>query len=239
MSIEQNEIELKELLTRVMRDPLQPLQVQLDRTSENVDHLDKALIALREVEIGDMCERLAAVEKALKRLNQWAEEDAGKEFKNVILPPVQGALDTLALRIESNSDTITRPVQIISQDLAQTGAAVEQLAQNSKQATSHALLRDASFSDQIRNLSNQQAEQWKLTQVLVRESTQAAVEQLSAMSASASAAQQSNLQRLVEVEVSKRIDQLVIMGRWAVGLAVTAVFAVFGCLALLLRSLQY
>ena len=76
MSLEQHEIELKELLIRVMREPLLPLQVQLDKTGKNVAHLDQQLSELRDVEMGGMGARLDAVEKVLKRLRSWAEEEA-------------------------------------------------------------------------------------------------------------------------------------------------------------------
>jgi hypothetical protein len=237
MSIQQHEIELKELLTRVMRDPLLPLQVQLDQTGKNVAHLDQQLSTLREVEIGGMCARLDAVETILKRLRNWAIEDAANELKSAILPPVHEALDTLTLRLDSHAATIAQPVQSICQDVAQIATVVEQLAEHSAQARALAVQRDASLGEQVNELSIQQVEHWRLTQVHVREAADAAIERLSAMSASASATHQSNLQRLVEVEVSKRIDKLIMLGRWTVSLAVAAVCAASGCLALLARSL--
>lgn len=238
MSIEQHEIELKELLTRVMRDPLQPLQLQLDQTVEIVAHLDKQLSSLREVEMVDMHARLDAVEKILKRLRNWVDDDATKELKSAILQPVQGALDALGLRIDSHTAALAQPVQTIVQEVAQTASAVEQLAEHSMQTSAFAAERDVSLGDRVRDLSTQQTEHWRLTQVHVREAADAAIERLSAMSASASAAQQSNLQRLVEVEVSKRIDKLITLGRWSVSLAVVAVCAASGCFALLVRSVQ-
>ncbi len=317
MSIEQHEIELKELLTRVMRDPLQPLQARVDQTGKDVACLEQQLTALREDEMGGIRGRLEDVEKVLRKLRDWAEEDAADEFKSAILP-VQGALDTLTLRIDSHTATIAGPVQTICQEVAQTATVVEQLAEHSAQdraravqrdaslgeqvndlaiqqvehwrltqvhvreatdaaierlgamsasaiseqqcnlqrlvgvevskridelighsmqARARAVQRDASLDEQLRELSTQQTEQWRLTQVEVREATDAAIERLSEMSASAGAAQQSNLQRLVEVQVSKRIDRLFVIGRWAVSLAIAAFFAASGCLALLVRSL--
>jgi len=237
MSIEQHEIELKELLTRVMRDPLQPLQVQLDRTSENVARVDQQLSTLREVELGSVCVRLDAVEKVLKRLRSWAEEDAASELKSAILPEVQGALDTLGLRIDGHTAALAQPVQSICHEVAQTATAVERLAEHSVQGRALAIQRDVSLGEQVRDLAIQQAEQWRLAQVHVREATGAAVEHLGAMSASANAAQEANLQRLVDVEVSKRIDKLIIQGRWTLGLAVVAVCAASVCLALLIHPL--
>lgn len=209
MSIEQHEIELKELLTRVMRDPLKPLQVQLEQTGKNVAHLDQQLSTLREVEIGGMCARLDAVETVLKRLRSWAENDATDDLKSAILPPVQGALDTLTLLIDSHAATIAQPVQSIRQGVAQTATVVEQLAEHTAQARALAVQRDASLGEQVQDLSIQQVEHWRLTQVHVREVTDAAIERLSVMSESAIAAQQANLLRLVEVKVSKRIDELI------------------------------
>lgn len=238
MSIEQHEIELKELLTRVMRDPLQPLQVQVDQTGKDVAYLEQQLTALREVEMGGIWGRLEDVEKVLRQLRNWATDDAANELKSAILPPVQGALDTLTLRIDSHAATIAEPVQTICQEVAQTATVVEQLAEHSAQDRALAVQRDASLGEQVNDLAIQQVEHWRLTQVHVREATDAAIERISALSKSASAAQQSNLQRLVEVEVSKRIDKLIVLGRWTVSFAVAAVCAASGCLALLARSLQ-
>lgn len=238
MSIEQHEIELKELLNRVMRDPLQPLQAQLDQTGVNVERLDNQVSRLREVELGGVCTRLDAIEKVLKRLRSWAEEDAVVELKGAILPPVQGALDTLGLRIESQSAAIAQPVQSISQEVEHTAAALERLAEHSVQDRSLAIQHNASLGEQMRDLATHQAEQWRLTQIHVREATGAAVEHLGTMSSTANAVQAANLQRLVDVEVSKRIDKLIIQSRWTIGFAVAAVLAAFGCLTLLLHPLH-
>jgi type I site-specific restriction endonuclease len=238
MSIEHHENELKELLTRVMRDPLQPLQTQLEQTGKSVERLDHQLSTLREVELNGVCARLDTVEKVLKRLRSWTEEDAASEIKNAILPPVQGALDTLGVRLDGHTAAITLPVQGISQELAQTTTAMERLAEHSVEARALAVQRDASLGDQVRDLSAQQAEQWRLMQAHVRAVADAAVDTLSTVSVTASAAQQSDLQRLVESEVSQRIDKLIILGRWTVCLAVAAVCAASGALAVLIYSLQ-
>ena len=220
MSIEQHEIELKELLTRVMREPLLPLQVQLDKTGKNVAHLDQQLSELRDVEMGGMGARLDAVEKVLKRLRSWAEEEAVNELERAILPPIQEALDKLTLRIDSHAAMIAQPVQSICQDVAQTAMVVEQLAEHSAQARALAVQRDVRLGEQVNELSIQQVEHLRLTQVHVRDVTDAAVDRLSAMCKSAIAAQQSNLQRLVEVKVSKRIDELIEHSMLAKSLAV-------------------
>lgn len=236
-SIEQHENELKELLTRVMRDPLQPLQVQLEQAGRSVEHLDHQLSTLREVELNGVCARLDAVEKVLKRLRNWAEEDAASDIKEAILPPVQGALDTLGVRLDGHAAALTLPVQSISQELAQTTTAMERLAEHSVEARALAVQRDASLGAQVRDISAQQTEQWRLMQAHVREAIDSAVDTLSAVSATASAAQQSDLQRLVESEVSRRIDKLITLGRWTVCLAVAAVCSASGALTLLIHSL--
>lgn len=209
MSIEQNEIELKKLLTRVMRDPLQPLQVQLDQTGKDVTHLDEQLRNLREVEMGEICARLDDVKKVLNRLHDWAGDNAADKVMTAILPPMQGALDTLTRRIDSHTESIAQPLLTICQEVAQTATAVERLAEHSMQAGDLAAQRDASLGDQVRDISAQQAEHSHITQLNVRQATDAAIERLSAMFSSATTAQHSKLQQLVEVEISKRIDQLV------------------------------
>lgn len=225
MSIEKHEIELKELLARVMRDPLQPLQIQLDQTGASLTEMDQQLKALRDVELSGVCARLEVIEQNLKRLRVWSQEDAASEFKNAILPPVQRALDTLGNRIDSHVAAFTLPVQSISDDVAHTTSAMERLAEHSAQGNALAIQRDASLGEQVRDLATHQAEQWRLTQAHVNDSVAAAVEKMSSMAASTNAAQVANLKRLVDQEVSKRIDKLIIQGRWAVGLTVTALLA--------------
>ncbi len=308
MSIEQHENELKELLTRVMRDPLQPLKAQLEQTGNHVEHVDRQLSTLREVELtgvsrrlddlekglkrlrnwadndaadelksaifppmqegldtvglrmtqaveglacveqqvsalrelvlGDVCARLAENETTLHRLSAWAKDEAANELAGTILPPVQGALNTLGTRLDDHTASIILPVRSISQELAQAATVVGRMAEASVEARALAVQRDASLGDRVSDLSTQQAEQWRLMQVHVREASDAAVETLSAVSATANAAQQSELHRLVENEVSRRIDKLIILGRWTVGLAVVAVCAASGALTLLIHSLQ-
>jgi hypothetical protein len=224
MSIAQHEIELKELLTRVMREPLQPLQAQLDQTSKNLDLIDQQLKKLRDEELAGMDARFEKLEKSLKQLHTWANESAAHEFKDAILPPVCGALESL---LEKQSASLALPMQSIRQEVTQTTVEVGRLTEHTVQGRALADQRDASL-----------AEHWRLTQMHVKEATNAAVERLSAISASANAAQEATFSQLVDAEVSKRIDKLVIQGRWALGLAVAAVCVASVSVALLLRSLH-
>lgn len=235
MSFEQHEIELKELLARVMREPLQPLQAQLDQTGANLTQMDQQLKALRDVELGGVCARLDVVEKSLKRLRSWSEGDAASEFRNAVLPPVQQALNTLGMRIDTQFAAVTQPVAGMSDEIAQTASAVERLAEQSAQSSALAGQRDASLGEQVRDLATLQVEQSRFTQANVKGAIDEAVEHFNAKTASANAEHEANLKRLVDEDVSRRIDKLMILGRWAVGLAVAALSAATACFYLYIR----
>jgi len=237
MSVEQHEIELKELLARVMRDPLQPLQAQLDQTGANLTQMDQQLKALRDVELGGVCARLDVVEKSLKRLRSWSEDDAPSEFKNAVLPPVQQALNTLGTRIDTQFSAITQPVAGMSYEIAQTASAVERLAEQSAQSSALAGQRVASLGQQVRDLTTLQVEQSHFTQSKVKGAIDEAVEHLNAKTALANAKHEANLKRLVDEEVSRRIDKLMILGRWAVGIGIAALCAATAGLYLYIRGL--
>jgi hypothetical protein len=230
MSIEQHETELKELLTRVMRDPLQPLQSKIDQTIEDLVSVDQQLKALRDVDLNSLNVRLDGVEKILKRLRSWSEGDAASEFREAIMPPVQQALDTLGTRVDEHAESVFKPMLDISHEVSRTKSALERLSEHSAQGSALAMQGAANIGDQVRELSAVQAEQARLIQTSVHQAAEAAVENLREMAASANAAHEANLRRILDDAVTIRIDKILIFGRWVIGLAIVALSAAAGCL---------
>lgn len=238
MHIDQHETELKELLTRVMREPLQPLQAQIDQAGEQMAHIDAQVKNLRDRDLADLSVRFDDVEKVLKRLRIWTEESAATDVKNAVLPPVQDALNALSLGIKEQTEALSQPVQSMCQEVALTATAVDRLAEQSAQGRTLAVQRDAGFEEKVRSIASSQSEQWRLTQIHVREAFGKAVERLSTEAGATRKAQEELLHQLVNTEVSKRMDKLIIQGRWAIGVALVAVCAAVATLGLLLSPLH-
>lgn len=235
MDIENQEKELKDLLNRVMREPLLPLQIKLDTSLRRMEDIEAQYRALRDIELGGIVLDLEALDKKLTALSRWTES-AVDEIKQAVLPPVQQAAEGVGQRMYAATESLLPPVQKMGEAVAEVASSVERLSCQSEQAYTQAAHRDAGLDEQVRNASSIQLEQLHSMQQQVRQAIEAAVEFLSQQTLAANVAQAVALRQMVDAQVSERIDRLAKYGRWMIGLATVVAAVALVSIGLLLRS---
>lgn len=215
------ELEIKELLNRVMREPLQPLNEGLDKTMSRLESLEQQMDDLRSETVAALAGQVMKMERAIVDLRR-SSDDLDTELRDAFVPGLQTA-------IKSEAEPLARALRFCESGIGQMLAGLEDLSRRA--GSQESLSREISSSSEarMREAAVAVTDQLRSTQQdllrAIEQSSQRVVEDVHASGEQ----RQLDLLRVVEENLSMKLDRLRQLS-WLV--ASVAGLAALGCLGL-------
>ncbi|MDM0010156.1 hypothetical protein QTI51_37295 [Variovorax sp. J22G73] len=226
--IDAQEREIKELLQRVMREPLQPLSEGLDKTTSRLESLEQQVDDLRTGTIAALMAQVSKVDRAIGDLRR-SSNDLADELTDTLIPSLDRGLDNLQNTIKLGAEPLGLALRTSESRIGEALAKLDDLSRRA--GSQETLSRELSSSSaaQMRKAAVAVTDQMRSTQQdllrAIEEASQRVVEDARAFG------EQRHLELLRVVD--EKLDRLRRLS-WLV--ASVAGLAALGCLGLWIRQ---